>query len=659
MRKWGKKAWWSLGIAAAAMLLCVAIANLLFDQARMIAMVQERVHAALARDMKIGALSLRLIPYPALVAKQVTLSNPDWARDKNLLQADTVSAHLKLLPLFGGHIVVSAVSADGLKANLEVAKDGRKSWDFSRASTASGKLPFDPQQVTALQLHDAQINYTAAGAERKSFKIDELSAHAEPGWHKVQLEAGIARNGHRMQVNGQFADLARAGVKGAVSIASLEIQWGDAKLSLAGNVPLEGGLEGLALKADFQSTSMKDLLGFLAIKNGPLAPLKASAAVRLQQGWFSFGDLAIKLGELTVTGDAKLKLSGARPVFDARLAADRLDWAKTMSDIGRPPLPPKPPDELFRTNPLAWPVLVAMEGMDGTLDARIRNLTLRSGVELKEAKARMAFKGDRVQVNQYSANLLGGTAGGNAQLDGRRQSIRFNLDATDISLGEWLAERENKLALTGGPMKINASASASGASMKELAASLTGSFNIRMGPAKIQSQRLQDAETLLIGLAPMFSAKESDRVDLACVGARFQFVAGRAQAEPIVGARSEVSQILTSGYVDLREQTLDLRGRVKARSGVNLGVSTLAGDVKIAGKILHPEVGMDPAGTAGILARLGAAIATGGASLLITSIWDAANPASDPCQIVFTAPVRAAQSAAAGRAQVETAPAGP
>jgi hypothetical protein len=125
------------------------------------------------------------------------------------------------------------------------------------------------------------------------------------------------------------------------------------------------------------------------------------------------------------------------------------------------------------------------------------------------------------------------------------------------------------------------------------------------------------------------------------------FVAGRAEAQPIVGARSDVSQILTTGYIDLRQQTLDLRGRVRARSGVSLGISTLAAEVKIAGKILQPEVGFDPAGTPGILARIGTAIATGGASLLITSIWDAANPASDPCQIVFAAPVHAGQAESA------------
>ena len=66
-------------------------------------------------------------------------------------------------------------------------------------------------------------------------------------------------------------------------------------------------------------------------------------------------------------------------------------------------------------------------------------------------------------------------------------------------------------------------------------------------------------------------------------------------------------------------------------------MSIVAGDVRISGKLSHPEFGMDPAGTPEVLARLGAAIATGGTSILGTTIWDAANTKGDPCAIVSIA----------------------
>ncbi|MNN80037.1 hypothetical protein D3C81_1967320 [compost metagenome] len=44
---------------------------------------------------------------------------------------------------------------------------------------------------------------------------------------------------------------------------------------------------------------------------------------------------------------------------------------------------------------------------------------------------------------------------------------------------------------------------------------------------------------------------------------------------------------------------------------------------------------MDESGTLGAIARIGAAILTSGVSIVATSIWDGANPKSDPCQVVF------------------------
>lgn len=656
MHNWRKKAWWALGVLAAVLLLGALAVHAFFDKARVIDMAQNRVKAAIGRDLKIGDLDLQLMPFPALVAKQVSLSNPSWAHNKNLLEADRITIHLKLLPLFGGQIVMSTVAVDGLKANPQLAADGRKSWDFE-ANAAAGSGGGRLQSIGTLRIRDAQISYTQANAAPRIWKIDELSAHAHAGWHAVRLEARITRNGFPMELSGQFADLTSAGVKGAVSEGALRVHWGDARLTLAGKFPLDMALEGAALQAYFESQSLKQLLGFFAIKNGDVAPIKASADINAQQGWLAARDVQIRMAELKVTGDVRVKPFGARPVFDARLTADRLDWAKVLSDAGRPPLPPKPPGELFHTHALAWPLLVAMERFDGALDGRIHNLKLRSGVEITDARARMTFKGDRIQVSRFSGKLLGGSASGTAQIDGRHKSIRLNLEAGDISLGQWLAERESKLALTGGPMKISAAVNVSGASMKDLAASLTGLVTVQVGAAKIRSEKIQQAESLLIGLAPMLSAKDANQVDLACIGARLQFTAGRAESEPIVGARSDVSQILTSGYIDLRQQTLELHGRIRARSGVSLGISNLAGEVKIAGKLIQPQAGLDPAGTPGLMARLGAAIATGGASLLVTSIWDAANPASDPCQIVLASSPR--KRAAAESANAQPALSGP
>ena len=84
----------------------------------------------------------------------------------------------------------------------------------------------------------------------------------------------------------------------------------------------------------------------------------------------------------------------------------------------------------------------------------------------------------------------------------------------------------------------------------------------------------------------------------------------------------------------LRDESLDLRGRVQARKGVSLGLAALAGGVQITGKIAKPRVGLDPDEKPALLARAAAAIASSGATLLGEALLDAASR-DDACEAVF------------------------
>lgn len=637
-----KAALWTIGGLIVAILLGALALHALIDQERLKTLARDKAQAAWSRELTIGGLSLQFLPLPVIQATDVSLANPSWAHHKNMLQAARVTANLELLPLLTGQVRIKHLSVGGLRANLEMSPDGHKSWDLNAARASRGKTPggaagFDLLHLKALHVLDADIGYRGHDAAAIQWHIDDASAEARSGWRNVRIDARLTRNRYPLTIHARFDDLSQIGVKGAVSDGAIDLRWQSAQGTVTGKIPLEIGLQGHVVRTDFAAESLTGMLGFFGIHSLPTAAIKASADLRESEGSSHATNLKISLGKLNVTGEAQLTLTTARPVIHARVAVDRLDWVQALLDAGRPALPPKPPTALFRTNPLDWQALAGMRGIEGTLDVQLASLKLRSGIELKNAKARMAFHDDQLNMHAFSANLLGGAASGSMQFDGSKKHVQVHLDATDISLGQWFAERGKKVAFTGGPMKIKASVSMSGASMKDLAASITGPVTIDMGHAAITSRKAEQAEEMLTGLLPMLSVKNANQVDLACVGAQLPFVSGRAEAIPIVGVRSNASKLLMTGFIDLRRQTLDLRGRVKAASGVSLGISTLTGDVKITGKIMHPYVGLDPAGTPAGLTRLGAAILTGGVSILGIALWDAANPGADPCRIALAA----------------------
>jgi AsmA family protein len=342
-------------------------------------------------------------------------------------------------------------------------------------------------------------------------------------------------------------------------------------------------------------------------------------------------DLAAAIGKTTFTGSGTWSKSGTRNVVHASLETDRLDWVRTLLDAGQPPLPPLPPEELFHDNPVAWPLLSLLAEADGAIDLNFRSVLLRNGVELSNAKARIALEGARLNMTAFTTELLGGSAKGSMQFDPRKKSVRVNFDGTNLLLERWFHERGSDIPFKGGPMRVTASLAMSGDSMKALGASITGPVTIRMGPGVWASAKAGRAEEVMVH----FSAKESSEIAFECIAANLPFATGRAAASSLIGARSTVASLLTSGYVDLREETLDLRGPVRGKGGT-VGLATIAPDMKITGPIRRPKASIDHGGTAKTIARVGAAILTAGASLRgsAKAAADKANE-SDACQVAF------------------------
>lgn len=633
-----------LVLVALLMLSGIATVKLLLNGERLASFARDRVEARLGRDLTIGEISLQFRPLPTLRIKNAVLGNAPWAKGSDFLQADRLTARLDLTSLLRGRIEIASLAIDGLSINLETSSDNRKNWQFE--STLKSALPerenanasFASLPLANVHLTDMRIRYAKHGEPIQDWQVDALDAQTDSGWRNVRIGAELVRNDVPLRAKASFADLSGAGRAGAVSEGSVELFLGAARFAVTGMLPISGSLENHKIKLDFDARSAKELLGFFGFGDIDLAPIKASADLHDEQSAIQAKNLFFQIGQLKISGDATIHATDPKLHYRARLAVDHLDWTQMLRDFGRPPLPPKPPDQLFRDTPLGWRAIVALQAIDGKSDLRIQSVKLRSGIQLKDLKASVDTGEKGVRIEKFSFSMLDGSASGNLLLAGNKRSAKLTLEMNKVSLGKWLAARGHRLALTGGPMDLKASLSAAGLSMRDLAESLSGPVRISVGPAKLHSKQFQQAEGWLVGLAPIFSTNETDHVSLACMSAYLPFENGRAAAEPIAGIRSGASQMLGSGYFDLKRQTMDLRGRVRARSGVNLGVSNIAGgNLKIAGRIAAPGIGLDPESTPAALARIGAAIMTSGVSILATALWDAANPASDPCQITFSA----------------------
>jgi uncharacterized protein involved in outer membrane biogenesis len=627
--------WFGGAILLVALAAALAL-HALVDPERLGEIAREKAESAWGRELTVGDVSLDLWPVPMLRAENVALSNPEWAAEPHFLHAERASARLKLLPLLTGKVLLHRLELQGVTAELETSADGTSNVPSSSRPRVPGKSPTAALlDLTGVRIENADIHERTKDAPPTLWHVDEATFEAEPALRDVHVKASLARNQLPLAVSARFEDLSRFGDEGATTAGKVELDWGKTQLAISGQLPIGAGLRGYAVTADLKSASLADMSGFLELAQRPPAAAEAHLEMRDDRGTIDVTRLDVTLGKLKVGGAAKVSLRGARNTFDARLEADRMDWAQAMLDAGGRPVPPLKPDEIFHDTPLEWGFLVALQATQGTADVLVRSLRLRNGVELRNFKSRIAFDGDRMSLNPFAAELLGGSASGSIVLEGRTKSAKVDFSGARLLLERWFHECGSRIPLTGGPMTIDARFSAAGESMKALAATLTGPVTIRMGPAVWASKKASDAEATMTNA---FAAKDASQIDFECVAAALPFRSGVASAKPLVGFRTTASALVTSGKVDLGEASLELSGRVKPRSGVTLGLATIAGNVKIAGPLRHPKMTLDPASMPSLIARAGAAIATFGISALGTAVVDAADAKkNDPCGIALGA----------------------
>jgi predicted phage tail protein len=123
-----------------------------------------------------------------------------------------------------------------------------------------------------------------------------------------------------------------------------------------------------------------------------------------------------------------------------------------------------------------------------------------------------------------------------------------------------------------------------------------------------------------------------------CTVVNFQIANGVAITDKGIAFVTDKMEVVSTGKIDLGQETVDLAIRPKATTGVSVGLGNLTQAVKLAGPLSSPGVAIDAKGAVKALGGLGAALATGGVSLLAQSAKEKVDAASgdDPCATART-----------------------
>ena len=411
------------------------------------------------------------------------------------------------------------------------------------------------------------------------------------------------------------------------------------------NISLEIGgetrvvLNKLVLQA--ARSKQNDFAGGIAVQFGAPTPdnlLVAQGSLQFEPAIDSINSVRIELDdavfEQTGIGELKARLSGFAL---ADLAADKpaitakVDVTQLYLESAEAPAAEadaqEPAGMLFPTTALSYSWL-------GDLDMQM-NLTIGEAVlneeSVRDIDVASTIDSGALHIDPASLVLGDGTVSGSLHLVPSDVGYALDVSANinDLKLAQLATEGQPRSTVPA--LNLELQLQGAGQSLHEIMASSTGKVTGRQGAGQLDrgaaGPLFGDILTSVVRtLNPL--AERRAYADIECGIINIDIVEGVANIEELA-MQSDRLTIISRGKIDFSDESIDLTLSTKSREGLGLSVGGVANSfVKVGGTLREPALGVDAAGT---VTTTGAAVATGGLSVIAKGLWGRLSSVVDLC----------------------------
>ena len=596
---------------------------------RIIAVVQESTQ----RDFDIkGDIALKPSLIPTLSVEGVSFGNADWAVHDTMATAERFEAQIKLLPLLSGQIAIRHVVLIGARVVLETDRKGRGNWvlsleDESDKPADETELPaFDLQEIT---IEDALFEYRPYEAEATSLSVDHLDIDTTGLGKPLSVHLAARYNDIAFLLGGTLAPLERLLGNEPYDVA-LKLSSGDIALTVAGSIAEPLTPAGLALEFELAMPSTAALSGLVEGDIPRFEPVSIGGELRGGGGEYVINNLQAILGPSDVSGTVNLNIEAERPQIDVQAESKLIDVSAFES---APTAAQTASDRMFSTDPLP---LDGLKGFDASVRIAVGQLKSTKAT-VESVRAKITLKGGKLTIKDFEALLSGGAVTAQVTLDASRKTPRFVKTATvkGMALAPFLNGTDGAVA-SGGTADLDLQISGHGVSLAEIMGNSDGHIRIEVRGLEISNQAagIASADMLMKAfdiLNPL--SKSDDKTIIECAVLNFPIKDGLMQSKTGIGVSTRKLNILGGGSVDFKSEQIDIGVNPKPREGIGLNVSSLAEFVRLGGTLSNPQPATDLKGAASAGLKVGAAIATGGLSVLAEGLADRATADINVCAI--------------------------
>ncbi|MQU65264.1 AsmA family protein [Pseudomonas sp. FSL R10-1350] len=624
---------WIGGIVVLLVVVLVVIIST-FDWNRLKPTINAKVSEVLHRPFAInGNLAVRWlredgqggwrawVPWPHVIAEDLTLGNPDWSKNPEMASLKQVELRLSPLALLSQTVAIPRIDLKEPKAKLERLADGRANWTFtfdaadpnaepSNWKVDIGAIGFDKGQVSLndqtlktrldvlIDSLGKPIPFSEIVGEKEAKKSQEKGA--VPQDYAFALKVNGEYHGQKLHGTGKIGGLLALRDTNQPFPLQAQVSIADTKVALAGTLtdPLDLGALDLRLKLAGSSLSNLYPLTGVTLPDSPPYSTDGHLTAKLREAngaTFTYDNFNGKIGSSDIHGDLSFVASKPRPKLTGKLVSNQLlmvdlapligadsnDKQKARGGSSKQPADKVLPVEEFRTE--RW------RDMDADVEFTGKRIVQSADLPFTDLYTHVVLTDGVLKLEPLRFGVAGGKLDAQINLNGRDTPLqgRAKLTARNFKLKQLFPTFE-PMKTSFGELNGDASISGTGNSVARLLGTANGNLKMLINDGAI-SRSLMEIAGLNVGnyvVGKIFGDKD---VKINCAAADFGIKDGLATSRLFV-FDTQNAIIYIDGTANFATERLDLKITPESKG---FRVFSLRSPLYVRGTFAHPDAGVE------------------------------------------------------------------
>ncbi|MQT52539.1 AsmA family protein [Pseudomonas sp. FSL R10-2398] len=624
---------WIGGIVVLLVVVLVVIIST-FDWNRLKPTINAKVSEVLHRPFAInGNLAVRWlredgqggwrawVPWPHVIAEDLTLGNPDWSKTPEMASLKQVELRLSPLALLSQTVAIPRIDLKEPKAKLERLADGRANWTFtfdaadpnaepSNWKVDIGAIGFDKGQVSLndqtlktrldvlIDSLGKPIPFSEIVGEKEAKKTQDKGA--VPQDYAFALKVNGEYHGQKLHGTGKIGGLLALRDTNQPFPLQAQVSIADTKVALAGTLtdPLDLGALDLRLKLAGSSLSNLYPLTGVTLPDSPPYSTDGHLTAKLREATgatFTYDNFNGKIGSSDIHGDLSFVASKPRPKLTGKLVSNQLlmvdlapligadsnDKQKARGGSSKQPADKVLPVEEFRTE--RW------RDMDADVEFTGKRIVQSADLPFTDLYTHVVLSDGVLKLEPLRFGVAGGKLDAQINLNGRDTPLqgRAKLTARNFKLKQLFPTFE-PMKTSFGELNGDASISGTGNSVARLLGTANGNLKMLINDGAI-SRSLMEIAGLNVGnyvVGKIFGDKD---VKINCAAADFGIKDGLATSRLFV-FDTQNAIIYIDGTANFATERLDLKITPESKG---FRVFSLRSPLYVRGTFAHPDAGVE------------------------------------------------------------------